>query len=152
MQKDRDYFYRKAKRTKKNEDLLVARNHRNAVTIAIRNAKAEYIKDELHRNKSHVLFATITGMDLSVYPYVQDHDPVHRLIINDTIRIINKELNNINERNWVPTCWMASHVHRTRRRGMTKNYYRQLSDGLHPSGFLLEQWAQDIVRTAYLVS
>ena len=31
----------------------MACNHRNAVTIAIRNAKAEYINDELQRNKSN---------------------------------------------------------------------------------------------------
>ena len=86
---------------------------------AIDHCLTAYQEFELAYHKrfihSHVIFATITGMDLSVYPYVQDHNPVHQLIVNDTIRIINKELNNINERNWVPTCWMASHVHRTRR-------------------------------------
>ena len=27
-------------------------------------------------------------MDLSVYPYVQDHNPVHQLIVNNTIRMM----------------------------------------------------------------
>ena len=52
-QKDRDYFYRKAKRSKLQEDWLLARAHRNTVNIAIRNAKSNYIKDELTRNKSN---------------------------------------------------------------------------------------------------
>ena len=101
---------------------------------------------------SHMIFGTLTGMDIARYAYTQDKDPVHQLVINDTVRILNRELNNINERNWVPTCWLGSHVHRNRRRGMTTNYYDQLSDGLHPTDMLLDLWAQDIVHTAYLVS
>ena len=101
---------------------------------------------------SHMIFATITGMDIARYAYTQDKDPVHQLVINDTVRLLNREINNINERNWVPTCWLGSHVHRNRRRGMTTNYYDELSDGLHPTDTLLDLWAQDIVHTAHLVS
>ena len=53
MQKDRDYLYRKAKRTKTQHDWRVARDHRNRVNIAIRNAKATLIKDELTTNKTN---------------------------------------------------------------------------------------------------
>ena len=61
---------------------------------------------------SHMIFGTITGMDIARYAYTQDKDPVHQLVINDTVRLLNREINNINERNWVPTCWLGSHVHR----------------------------------------
>ena len=92
-----------------------------------------------------MIFATFTGMNLARYAYTQDPDPVHQLVINDTVRLLNRELNNVNERNWVPTCWLGSHVHRNRRRGMTTNYYDQLLDGLHPTDILLDLWAQDFV-------
>ena len=97
---------------------------------------------------SHMIFATITGMDIARYAYTQDKDPVHQLVINDTVCLLNREINNINERNWVPPCWLGSHVQRNRRRGMTTNYYDELSDGLHPTDTLLDLWAQDIVHTA----
>ena len=53
IQKDRDFFYKKAKRAKIPEDWMVARRHRNIVNIKIRNAKSAYIKHELLRNKSN---------------------------------------------------------------------------------------------------
>ena len=53
MQKDRDYFYKKAKKTKKQEDWFVARRHRNSVNTAISTAKSTFIKEELDRNKSN---------------------------------------------------------------------------------------------------
>ena len=53
MQKDREYLYKKAKKTRKHDDWLVACAHRNRVNKAIREAKADFIKDELTRNKSN---------------------------------------------------------------------------------------------------
>ena len=101
---------------------------------------------------SQLIFAQLTGLDISASPYTQDHDPTHQEVINDAIRNINRELVNINERNWVPTVWMGRHVHRNRGNGNTTNYYRQLADGLHPTTHLLRSWAKDIVTTAYAIS
>ena len=53
IQNDRDYFYKKAKRTKKPEDWAVARRHRNSVNTAIRTAKSTFIREELNRHKSN---------------------------------------------------------------------------------------------------
>ena len=48
--KDRDYFYRKAKRTKDEDDWNIANFHRNQTNFNIRGAKADYIKDQLRNN------------------------------------------------------------------------------------------------------
>ena len=102
--------------------------------------------------RSQLIYAQLSGFDLSRYQLTQDHNPNHQRVIDAAIQNINKELVNINSRNWVPTCWMGKHVHRIRQNGETTNYYRQLWDGLHPSSNLLELWARDIVHTAYLIS
>ena len=122
---------------------------------------ATYQEFELNLHKrfprAQLLFGQITGLDLSRYAYIQDHDPLHQEIVNNTIVIVNRELVKINERNWVPTCWAAKHVHRRRRQGRTRraryvHYYDMLSDGLHPSENLLRCWADDIVNTAFHIS
>ena len=51
MKNDRDYFFKKAKITGDKEDWFVARNLRNRVNISMRVAKADYIKDQLERNR-----------------------------------------------------------------------------------------------------
>ena len=102
--------------------------------------------------RSYVLFATITGMDLHRYAFVQNPDHDHQAIVSETIQRVNREVVNINESNHVPTIWAASHVHRNRSKGRQTNYYDQLSDGLHPTNNLLEAWAHDIVNTAHLIS
>ena len=99
-----------------------------------------------------IIFAQISGLDISASPYTRDYNPHHQDIINEAIRIINKELVNINERNWVPTVWMGKHIHRYRKNGTTTNYYRLLEDGLHPTHQLLSLWAKDIVKTAFAIS
>ena len=53
LKKDRDYFFKKAKITGDDRDWFEARNLRNRTNIAIRAAKAEYIKDQLHENKDN---------------------------------------------------------------------------------------------------
>ena len=100
---------------------------------------------------SILIFGQLTGIDLAAYPYIQDYDPDHQRILNDTVTIVNRELVKINQRNWVPTCWTGKHVHQNRH-GRRTNYYRLLTDGLHPSEFLLRKWAMDICNTAYRVT
>ena len=51
--KDRDYFYRKAKRTNNEDDWNIAKFHRNGVNFNIRKAKAEYIKEQLKNNEGN---------------------------------------------------------------------------------------------------
>ena len=94
--------------------------------------------------RATILFCQITGLDISQYPYIDDQNPEHQDIVNNGVQLLNREIPNINERNHVPTLWTAKHVHRTRGRGRTSNYYHQLSDGLHPTTNLLKLWASDI--------
>ena len=49
--KDRDYFYRKAKRTGEIDDWNIAKHLRNTVNASIRQAKANYIIGELETSK-----------------------------------------------------------------------------------------------------
>ena len=51
--KDRDYFYRKAKRTNDEDDWNMAKFHRNQTNFNIRRAKADYIKDQLRNNEGN---------------------------------------------------------------------------------------------------
>ena len=53
IQKDRDYFFNKAKNSNTDGDSFVARNLRHIANKAVRAAKAEFVKAELHRNKSN---------------------------------------------------------------------------------------------------
>ena len=50
--KDRDYFYNKAKLTKEEDDWNIAKHLRNVTNANIRQAKRDYILDELQENKS----------------------------------------------------------------------------------------------------
>ena len=102
--------------------------------------------------RSQLIFAQISGFDISTSPFTQDYDPTHQEVIDGAVNRINKELTNINSRNWVPTVWMGKHIHRNRGAGNTSNYYSLLADGLHPTKNLLRLWAKDIVKTAYLIS
>ena len=51
--KDRDYFYRKAKRTYDEDDWNIAKFHRNTVNFNVRRAKADYIKEQLKCNEGN---------------------------------------------------------------------------------------------------
>ena len=46
--------------------------------------------------RSHVLFATLTDMDISTYTYVQDPDTDHQDIVKKTVQRVNQEIVNIN--------------------------------------------------------
>ena len=50
--KDRDYFYRKAKKSQNEDDWNIAKYLRNTVNFNIRQAKADFIKDELNSSKN----------------------------------------------------------------------------------------------------
>ena len=53
LKKDRDYFFKKAKITGDDGDWFIARNLRNRTNIAMRAAKAEYVKEQLSENKDN---------------------------------------------------------------------------------------------------
>ena len=40
--------------------------------------------------KSQIIFGQITGLDLSVYAYIQDHNTAHQIIVNQGIQLINQ--------------------------------------------------------------
>ena len=48
--KDRDYFFRKAKKFSNEDDWNIAKFHRNQVNFNVRRAKADFIKDQLRNN------------------------------------------------------------------------------------------------------
>ena len=50
--KDRDAALKRAAKTKKAEDKKIARNIRNFTNNMVRNAKANFIKEQLENNKS----------------------------------------------------------------------------------------------------
>ena len=52
IQKDRDYFFKKARKSNNDSDWFIAKNLRNLANTAVRKAKAEYIKSELERYKT----------------------------------------------------------------------------------------------------
>ena len=65
QQKDRDYFYRKAKKTKMQDDWNIAKHLRNTTNDNFRKAKADFIKDQLDNSPDAAKFwRTIK----SVYP------------------------------------------------------------------------------------
>ena len=53
LKKDRDYFFKKAKITGEEGDWFIARTLRNRTNIAMRTAKADYIKEQLQKNKEN---------------------------------------------------------------------------------------------------
>ena len=67
--KDRDYFYKKAKRTGNNDDWNIAKYLRNKVKRDVRSAKADYIKNKLntHADDAAKFWRTIK----SVFPIKQ---------------------------------------------------------------------------------
>ena len=54
--KDRDYFYRKAKSTKDEDDWNIAKHLRNTTNSNIRQARKEFILSELQANKTDYNF------------------------------------------------------------------------------------------------
>ena len=53
LKNDRDYFFKKAKITGEEGDWFVARNLRNRVNIAMRSAKADFIKNQLDQSRNN---------------------------------------------------------------------------------------------------
>ena len=53
LQKDRDYFYSKAKQTRDPGDWFIAQNMRNIANNAVNNVKARYIKHKIENNKEN---------------------------------------------------------------------------------------------------
>ena len=103
--------------------------------------------------RSHILFGTLTGMELKRYAMTQDTDPYHQYIINVGIARVNGEVVAINERNHVPTPWMARKVHRIRKTRSGKTYYshpyHHLSDGYHPTTALLKSWTLAVLNAVW---
>ena len=64
--------------------------------------------------QSHIIFAPLTGIDLKRYAMTNDRDGHHQYVIDVSITRMNENIVAINERNHVPTPWMAGKVHRYR--------------------------------------
>ena len=83
--------------------------------------------------QSHIVFAPITGLDLSRYSMTNDDDAYHQYIANAGVARINEEIIAINEHNHVPNPWSSQKVHRIRKSQSGRTYFTQryqyLTDG-----------------------
>ena len=81
MGKDRDYFYKKAKRTRNEDDWIIAKYLRNITNKRFKQAKAEYIKEQLENNSdnSSKFWRTIK----SVFPSRQGEKTNNKISLQD---------------------------------------------------------------------
>ena len=101
----------------------------------------KYFKREHPATK--VIFCSIPGVHLEYVvpcPTDKDQEVVTDSVwnFNTAIRENNKKLGHYHPR-------LDRPVHR-RTAGLRKNYYHHLTDGLHPSEFMLAKWCQELVK------
>lgn len=92
--------------------------------------------------------ATLPGMDLA--SYLPDYASLLVSLqpsMDEVITEINKQIWGINRLNDIHTLNLAYPVHRCKgKRGLYRNQYTLLWDGLHPGNFLRDKWVDDIFR------
>lgn len=101
---------------------------------------------EIKRNNMHdcvMHVCTITAIDAAratVNSTQADQDRINRVIwqINSHIHAKNKEMG-------VKTPWLSRFVHISNN-GTHSHWYDRLTDGVHPSEFLLDKWANEILK------
>lgn len=94
-----------------------------------------------------LVMATLPGMDLASYSpdYATLLTPLQPNI-NGAIEEINKQVRGINRLNDIFTLNLAYPVHRCKgKKGLYRNQYSLLLDGLHPGKFLRDKWVGAII-------
>lgn len=90
----------------------------------------------------HVAIGGIIGLELNKYNHRHGVSS-HQWIIDDTITAINAYINQVNQDSGLPNLRLTSKVH-TWRKGLRKNLYSRLHDGLHPGDVVLNSWANQL--------
>lgn len=106
------------------------------------------IRRILKTQNCKIIFATLTGMSLKTYNHVFDANDLHddQVILNDTIKLVNRSIVRYNESNSVATPWMTRLVHRRHRNMFMHSYHRLQSDGCHLSAEIRASWAKALKR------
>lgn len=86
-----------------------------------------------------VIFGGILGIDIGTYNRRHNISPI-QTVVDDAITSLNAYIRQVNEDSGFPHPRLTSKVH-TWRRGIKKNLYTRLTDGLHPGELVLQSWA-----------
>ena len=89
--KDRDYFYRKAKTTNSEDDWNIAKFHRNQANSSVRNAKADFIKDQLRNNEGNS--AKFWRNIKQIMPTKKGHKTNTKILLHDNNNMAIQNLN-----------------------------------------------------------
>ena len=121
--KDRDYFYKKAKRTKDEDDWNIAKHLRDLTNRHFRQAKAEYIKSQLESNSDN----SSKFWKPSNQSSLQKKEPKRR---NITLKNEDgTQINNTNIANFVNNFFINVGKIKTKRSNNNINGNEQSSDG-----------------------
>ena len=122
--KDRDYFYKKAKRTKDEDDWNIAKHLRNLTNRNFRQAKAEYIKSQLESNSdnSSKFWRTIK----SIFPSKKGAQTCRNITLKNED---GTQINDTNIANFVNNFFINVGKIKTKRSNNNINGNEQSSDG-----------------------
>lgn len=110
-------------------------------------ATDQAIKMLLHPKVVDTIFATITGMNLSVYNMDSAQIPglvYDQEILDKTVISVNKAIIQRNSEMGLPTPWLHRLVHRYKQGKTSANYYRLAEDGCHLTDPILTYWAKEL--------
>ena len=103
--------------------------------------------------KANFFFCQQVGIELCRMKDCTEVEPNYQRVINESIVRINREITNINERNHVPTPWLARSIHRLRKQkddsSTYSHTYSLLVDGLRPDKKLLQKWAKRLLDSIW---
>lgn len=89
-----------------------------------------------------VIIGGIIGLSIHTYNRRPNTSPLQS-VVDDAVTALNAQIRQINEDSGVPHPRLTSKVH-TWKKGVKKNLYYRLRDGLHPGDLLLHSWALQI--------
>lgn len=101
------------------------------------------IRRELIHQDCKIIFAPLTGMSLKRYNHNMDvfNHSDDELLLNNTVKLVNRAIVRINEANSVATPWMSRVIHRRHRKSFMNSYHRLSEDGCHLSPEIRLSWA-----------
>lgn len=95
-------------------------------------------------SKPKIIFAPITGMNLSVYNKRPNHvsDALSQEMLNQTISLINSKITQFNIHHGCATPWTSCIIHRSPRHSFTNHYHKLSPDGCHLTTAIRRHWAE----------
>ena len=94
---------------------------------------------------SKVVFCTLLGSELKRVVNAHPTNDKQQEDVNKAVWDFNCEVFRINKERDTFSPSLHSQVHRVCK-GKKRNYYQHLHDGIHPSKFILEKWADQFVK------